>query len=220
MNPLLAFDLDGTLIDSAPDIVVAVNRTLQKNGKRTLKDDVIISHIGEGLKKLIADIFISDNLSPSQLIELEMDFLGIYEEEMLKRTEIYPGVESFLESYGGPIGIITNKNVGPAKAIVKHLKLDRFPWVEIYGADSLAERKPSPLPLQTLMGRAGHTSQNTFMIGDGLPDVLSALRAGVPSIAIGFGYTAHSLLQQHDPVAILRHYEDLPRLLQEHFAKT
>lgn len=220
MNPLLAFDLDGTLIDSAPDIVVAVNRTLQKNGKRILKDEVIISHIGEGLKKLIADIFIADNLSPSRIIELEMEFLGIYEEEMLTRTQVYPGVEKFLDDYDGPIGIITNKNIGPAKAIVQHLKLDRFPWVEIFGADSLAERKPSPLPLQTLMNLAGHTPQTTFMIGDGLPDVLSALRAGVPSIAIGFGYTAQSLLQQHDPVAILRHYEDLPHILQTHFQKT
>lgn len=220
MNPLLAFDLDGTLIDSAPDIIVAVNRTLEKNGKIPLRDEVIISHIGEGLKKLIADIFISDNLNPARIIELEMEFLRIYEEEMLNRTKIFPGVENFLQSYEGPIGIITNKFVGPAKIIIKHLNLDRFPWVEIFGADSLTERKPSPLPLQTMMKLAGRSPQNTLMIGDGLPDVLSALRAGVPSIGVGFGYTAQSLLEQHDPIAILRHYDDLPRLLKEHFPKT
>ncbi len=216
MNPLLVFDLDGTLIDSAPDIVVAVNRTLANHGKLTLKDELIISHIGEGLKKLIADIFMADNLPPSAIIELEMEFLRIYEEEMLSRTSIFPGVGTFLSAYQGPMAIITNKNIQPTKVILKHLGLEKYPWVEVFGADSLKERKPSPLPLNTVMSLAGHNKENTFMIGDGIPDVLSALRAGVKSIAIGFGYTAHSLLLQHDPVAILRHYDDLPEVLRKH----
>lgn len=217
MNPLLVFDLDGTLIDSAPDIVVAVNRTLENHGKRILKDEVIISHIGEGLKKLIGDIFATDNLSPAQLIELEMEFLRIYEEEMMVRTTVFPGVEDFLTAYAGPVGIITNKNELPAKTIVKHLNLHRFPWVQIFGADSLAERKPSPLPLQTMMKLAGHTPQNTFMIGDGIPDVVSALRAGVPSIAIEFGYTAMPLLQEHEPRAVLKHYRELSDIIRNTF---
>ncbi|KYG67037.1 phosphoglycolate phosphatase [Bdellovibrio bacteriovorus] len=220
MNPLLIFDLDGTLIDSAPDIVVAVNRTLVNHGKQRLKDDVIIAHIGEGLKKLIADIFMADNLSPAAIIELEMEFLRIYEEEMLNRTNIFPGVENFLATYEGPMGIVTNKNELPAKAILKHLGLDKYPWVEVFGADTLKERKPHPLPLQTMMKLAKKTEQETFMIGDGIPDVLSALRAGVRSIAIGFGYTATSLLNEHDPVAILRHYDDLPLILREQSQKT
>lgn len=215
MKPLLVFDLDGTLIDSAPDIVVAVNRTLQNHGKKVLSSEVIVSHIGEGLKKLLADLFIHDALSPSEVIELEMEFLRIYEEEMLNQTKIYPGVESFLESYPGPISIITNKNEGPAKTILQHLGLDRFPWVQVFGADSLEERKPSPLPLRTTMKLAGHTPQNTFMIGDGIPDVLSALHAGVPSIAVGFGYTHVSLLQQYQPRGVLGHYHELPQLLKE-----
>lgn len=215
MKPLLVFDLDGTLIDSAPDIVVAVNRTLKNHGKQALSSEVIISHIGEGLKKLLADLFIHDRLSPSEIIELEMEFLRIYEEEMFNQTRVYPGVESFLESYAGPISIVTNKNEQPAKAILKHLQLDRFPWVEVFGADSLEERKPSPLPLQTTMKLAGHTPQNTFMIGDGIPDVLSALNAGVPSIAIGFGYTATHILKQYDPLGVLNNYHELSQLLAD-----
>ncbi|WP_413569324.1 HAD family hydrolase [Bdellovibrio sp. HCB117] len=215
MNPLLAFDLDGTLIDSAPDIVVAVNRTLKNHGKITLSDEVIISHIGEGLKKLIADLFLEDNLEPSQIVELEMEFLRIYEEEMFNRTTIFPGVENFLSSYQGPMAIITNKNEKPAKAILSHLGLDRFPWVNVFGADTLEERKPSPLPLQTMMKLASRTPQDTFMIGDGIPDVLSALRAGVPSIAIGFGYTSISLLEKYEPKGVLGHYQDLHSLLEK-----
>ncbi|NUN07272.1 MAG: HAD hydrolase-like protein, partial [Bdellovibrio sp.] len=85
----------------------------------------------------------------------------------------------------------------------------------VFGADSLEERKPSPLPLRTTMKLAGHTPQNTFMIGDGIPDVLSALHAGVPSIAVGFGYTHVSLLQQYQPRGVLGHYHELPQLLKE-----
>ncbi|MGZ3772903.1 MAG: HAD family hydrolase [Bdellovibrio sp.] len=215
MNPLLVFDLDGTLIDSAPDIIVAVNRTLAHHGKNKLNDDVIVSHIGEGLKKLIADLFLEENLDPDKIIELEMEFLRIYDEEMLKRTKIFDGVEEFLTNYSGPISIVTNKNEGPAKTILKHLGLDKFPWAHIFGADSLEERKPSPVPLKTVMKLTGHEPHNTFMIGDGIPDVLSALRAGVPSIAIGFGYTATSLLKEYDPKGVLQHYHELPRLLSK-----
>lgn len=215
MNPLLVFDLDGTLIDSAPDIIVAINRTLDLHGKKALSDEVIISHIGEGLKKLIADIFMEEDLDPSEIIELEMEFLRIYEEEMLHRTRIFDGVENFLENYSGPISIITNKNEGPAKAILTHLGLDRFPWQYIFGADTLEERKPSPVPLQTVMKLTGHFPHNTFMIGDGIPDVLSALRAGVPSIAIGFGYTSTDQLQKYEPSGILGHYQELPQLLRK-----
>ncbi|UYL10226.1 HAD-IA family hydrolase [Bdellovibrio sp. SKB1291214] len=218
MNPLLVFDLDGTLIDSAPDIIVAVNRTLKNHNKPMLGDQEIISHIGEGLKKLLADLFINDDLSSADVINLEVEFLKIYEEEMLNKTRIYPEVENFLGNYAGPMAIITNKNEVPAKIILKHLGLDRFPWVNVFGADTLAERKPSPLPLHTMMKLAGHNPHNTLMIGDGIPDMVSAQRAGVASLAIEFGYTSPELLQRYEPKAFLRSYLDLPNLVEQLFS--
>ena len=215
MNPLLVFDLDGTLVDSAPDIIRAVNRTLANHSKPTLSDEVIISHIGEGLKKLIADLFKNDNLDPGDIMGLEHEFLQIYEEEMFTATSIFPGVERFLAAYPGPMAIVTNKNEGPAKALLSHLGLDRFPWIEVFGADSLAERKPSPLPLQTVMRIAGHHTRNTFMIGDGIPDMVSAQRAEVPSIAISFGYTSRSILETYSPKAFLPHYDELGTLIKK-----
>lgn len=214
MNPLLVFDLDGTLIDSAPDIIVAVNRTLANHSKPTLSDELIISHIGEGIKKLIADLFKDDKLEPADIIGLEMEFLNTYEEEMLEKTRIYPGVEDFLSRYQGPMGIITNKNEIPAKVILKHLGLDKYPWVNVFGADTLEERKPSPLPLRTMMKLAGRLPGNTLMIGDGIPDMVSAQRAGVSSIAIGFGYTATPILEKYEPLAVLEHYQDLSALVE------
>lgn len=115
MNPLLVFDLDGTLIDSAPDIVTAMNQTLKNNGKKPLSDAQIIAHIGEGLKKLLSDLFVGENLSPEKVTALEHEFLSYYETVMMEKTTIFPGVEDFLSSYQGPIAIITNKNEAPAK---------------------------------------------------------------------------------------------------------
>jgi phosphoglycolate phosphatase len=217
-KPLLVFDLDGTLIDSAPDIIAATNRLLSAHKKITLSDEVIIAHIGEGLKKLISDLFEDDHLPVNERISVEEEFLNIYREEMFTRTTIFPGVEKFLSAYQGPVGIITNKTERPAKAIIKHLGLDHYKWVQIFGADTLTERKPSPLPLQTMMKLADHSPQSTFMIGDGIPDMMSAQNANVPAIAIGFGYTEKKILGQYHPRAFLEHYDQLFEVIERLYA--
>lgn len=213
MNPLLVFDLDGTLIDSAPDIVRAANMTLESFGKKALPTDLIISHIGEGLSKLISDLFEPDNLTQEEHLAVYARFLETYEEQMTVETHIFPGVEDFLKNYPGKIGIITNKNERMAKKIINHLGLDQYPWVAIFGADTLAEKKPSPLPLRTMMGLAGIGPEHTIMIGDGTPDMASARNAGVRSIAIGFGYSPRVVLEKYEPTAFLSHYNELKDVL-------
>ncbi|MES3039328.1 MAG: HAD hydrolase-like protein [Bdellovibrionota bacterium] len=210
---LLAFDLDGTLIDSAQDICNAVNKTVAHFNKPLFPDELIVAHIGEGLRKLLADLFPEAKENPAKADLLESVFLHHYEAEMLKTTTVYPGVEDFLTGFKGSIAIITNKNAGPAREVVSHLKLNRFPWVHIFGADSLAEKKPSPLPLQTVIASANAKLENSFMIGDGTPDMVSAKRAGVKSIAISFGYTQLEVLNRHNPWAVLNRYSDLHSLI-------
>lgn len=214
--PLLIFDLDGTLIDSAEDISTALNKTLLYYDKPTLPHEVIVAHIGEGLKKLLADFFPEHKNSPPEKYKhIEDRFLQTYEEEMYNTTKPFPGVVEFLNNYPGPKGIVTNKNEDPAKKIVRHLGLDAIPWVGVFGADTLTERKPHPLPLQEMMKRAGRSATTTFMIGDGLPDVKAAQAAGVGAIAVEFGYTKLEILQKYDPVATLQDYAGLHNLVLE-----
>ncbi len=214
--PLLIFDLDGTLIDSAEDISTALNKTLRFYNKPTLPHDVIVAHIGEGLKKLLADFFPEHKNSPPGTYQhIEDHFLQTYEEEMYNTTKPFPGAVEFLNNYPGPKGIVTNKNEDPAKKIVRHLGLDAVPWVAVFGADTLMERKPHPLPLQEMMKRAGRSATTTFMIGDGLPDVKAAQAAGVGAIAVEFGYTKLEILQKYDPVATLQGYAGLHNLVLE-----
>lgn len=212
-QPLLVFDLDGTLIDSAPDIVRAANMTLVSFGKDPLPTETIVAHIGEGLSKLISDLFEPDNLTAAKAEEIYARFLKTYEEQMTVETHVFPGVDDFLQNYSGKIGIITNKNERMAKKIITHLGLDQYPWVAIFGADTLAEKKPSPLPLQTMMKMAGAIPDNTIMIGDGTPDMASAQRAGTRSIAIEFGYTDMAVLEKYEPTGVLKHYRELKTLL-------
>lgn len=214
--PLLIFDLDGTLIDSAEDISSAMNKTLNYYGKPAIPHEVVVEHIGEGLRKLLADFFPEHKDSPPEkYLPIQERFLHTYEEEMYKTTKPFPGVLEFLNSYPGPKGVVTNKNEDPAKKIIRHLGLDATPWVRIFGADTLAERKPHPLPLQEMMKLAGRSSATTFMIGDGLPDMKAAQAAGVGAIAVEFGYSKVEILQKYDPVATLRDYAGLHNLVLE-----
>lgn len=213
MKPLLVFDLDGTLIDSARDIANALNHTLVRHHKNPVDYATIVAHIGEGLRKLLADFFPEHKDRPDEQEKLVREFLDDYEQQMMTHTKLFEGVESFFKRWTGPIGIITNKNEIPARTLVKELGLSHLPWVQIFGADSLAERKPSPLPLQEMMKLAGRTPTQTVMIGDGTPDMISAQKAGVHAIAINFGYTDINVLRKHGAVAELSHYDELEKVI-------
>jgi phosphoglycolate phosphatase len=215
--PLLIFDLDGTLIDSAKDITSSLNKTLTFYDKPTLSHEVIVDHIGEGLRKLLGDFFPEHlNNPPEKYQHVYEQFINTYEEEMYKTTRPFPGVVEFLRQYPGPKGIVTNKNEDPAKKILRHLNLfDTIPWVGVFGADTLTECKPHPLPLQEMMKRARRSPTTTFMVGDGIPDMKAAQAAGVGAIAVEFGYSKIEILQKYAPVATLQDYAGLQNLIHE-----
>ncbi|WP_413289094.1 HAD family hydrolase [Bdellovibrio sp. HCB337] len=214
--PLLIFDLDGTLIDSAEDITSALNKTLEFYGKPPLPHEVVVAHIGEGLRKLLADFFPEHKNSPTETYRpIQERFLRTYEEEMYKTTRPFPGAVEFLQNYPGLKGVVTNKNEDPAKKIIRHLGLDTIPWVGVFGADTWSEKKPHPLPLQEMMKRAGHSATTTFMIGDGTPDMAAAQNAGVRAIAVEFGYSKIEILQKYAPVATFKDYAELHNLILE-----
>lgn len=190
---LVIFDLDGTLIHSAPDIVATTNELMHRRNRPLLSETVIVNAIGEGLMELIYNCFpdVKDDRAEIELIT--RDFARVYEENLLKRTTIYDGVLQFLDeastgSRPRKVAIVTNKRIAWTRKTLAGLKLDRFPWVKVFGADSLSERKPHPLPLLEVMKAAGLGPERTVMVGDGLPDMRAAGRAGVPAIGCTYGY--------------------------------
>lgn len=202
---LLIFDLDGTLIDSAEDIVQTINKTAKFFNESPIPSEVIRSQIGEGLLKLIQDLF----PHRSDWTDIVQHFRQTYVNEGLKHTVIYPDAVDFLQSWQGDLAMVTNKSDGPTHHVLKSLGLDRIPWKSIIGGDTLSERKPHPLPLLTTLSRLNRQPEESLMIGDAFPDMMAAQAAGIESIAVTFGYSKIEELRQYSPVAFLHSYKDL-----------
>lgn len=212
--PLLIFDLDGTLIDSAGDIHVALNQMLKKYGRPQVDLGTLTTHIGDGLTKLVNDFFPEYEITSKENAERVEEFLDLYKNEHLTTlTVLYPGVYEFLSSYPGPKALITNKSIRPTLQIFQHFDLQKLGWIEIIGGDSLAERKPSALPLLTVMKKINYRPENTWMIGDGRPDMKSAIAAGCKKAAVHYGYSTPAELELFKPDFVLNNFSDISRLL-------
>jgi phosphoglycolate phosphatase len=216
--PLLIFDLDGTLIDSAVDIQIAMNQMLKNHNRPSVDLPTLISHIGDGLTKLVNDFFPEYDLHSAENEKHVNEFLDIYKDEHLtNKTELYSGVFDFLSRYRGPKALVTNKSIAPTKQIFKHFKLDQLDWVDIIGGDSLAERKPSALPLLHVMKKAHYTAAHTWMIGDGRPDMKSAQAAGCKKLAVHYGYSKPEELSPFSPDFVLEKFSQLPALIETEY---
>ncbi len=208
--PLLIFDLDGTLIDSAPDIHRALNQMLTTYNRPSVDLATLTSHIGDGLTKLVHDFFPEYQYKSKENYQKVDEFLNIYRDEYLTHsTRLYNGVESFLKSYKGPKAIVTNKAIKPTMQIFNHFKLDNYDWVEVLGGDSLPECKPSALPLLKVMEKVSYSSSETWMIGDGRPDMQAAQNAKCNKIAVHYGYSKPEELSLFHPDRILHKFSDL-----------
>lgn len=185
----VVFDLDGTLIDSAPDIHAASNRVLAEQGFAPLTFGQVRSFIGKGVPHLIERLLEASGDDPKGPRHAAMmaRFVEGYE-TAVGLTVIYPGVVAALErlaAEGHRLGICTNKPFGPTMAVLDHLNLTRF-FPVVAGGDSLAVRKPDPAPLVHVMERLG--GGPAIYIGDSEVDAETAQRAGVPFLLYTEGY--------------------------------
>lgn len=216
---LVIFDLDGTLIHSAPDIVNTVQELLHRRGRPPLEDQVIVDAIGEGLMQLVLDCFPESRGNDRELAEISRSFELVYEEHLLNETKVFPGVFDFLDAYlktpRHQVAIVTNKRLSWTRRTLSGLGLDAVPWVQVYGADSLSERKPHPLPLLEAMRSAGVSRDRTVMVGDGFPDMGAALRAGVHSIGCTYGYCDAEKLTKAGASLLIQSPHDLSHALRE-----
>jgi phosphoglycolate phosphatase len=193
---LIAFDLDGTLIDSRQDLVASVNATLAHLGRRPLPEAVIASYIGDGVQMLVRRAL--GDPAHEQSVRCAVDFfLAHYRLHKLDHTYVYPGALESLAHIAAllprvRLAVLTNKPVRPAEEICEALGLSRFCF-RIYGGNSFETKKPDPLGLATLMREAGAAPAETLMVGDSDVDVLTARNVGAPALGCRFGLAPHSL---------------------------
>lgn len=191
------FDLDGTLLDSAPDMLATANEMLAARGLPALALAQLRPVVSKGARAMIGVAF------PDWDAELRQahvpEFLQRYEALIGRHAVLFDGIEAMLrtlEDAGGRWGIVTNKPEYLARLILPQLDWEARCAVLI-GGDSLAERKPHPLPLQVACERMGVAVGECVYVGDDERDILAARAAGMPSVAALWGYR----LAEDDPVA-------------------
>jgi len=189
----LIFDLDGTLVDSAPDLATALNALLAEMGAPALSLQAIRAMIGDGAGVLVARGLAASGLQEAAEAETLpaalKRFLALYRDCLIDQTRAYPEVEATLErllARGHQLGVCTNKPIDPTRRILAALGLERF-FGAVIGGDSLAKRKPDPEPLLAAIAGLGGTAK-AVMIGDSANDMLCARAAAVPSILIPSDY--------------------------------
>jgi phosphoglycolate phosphatase len=180
------FDLDGTLIDSDPDILAALNRVLVAHGRAVLSRDEIKLMIGDGAKVLVERAFAARGGVGGD-VELAA-FLEDYNANAVVETVPYPGIMEALEILSAakhPLGVCTNKPEIAARSILAQLGLERF-FTVVTGGDSTPYRKPDPRHLGATLAALG--AETAVMIGDHINDISAAKGLGVPSIFVTWGY--------------------------------
>ncbi len=174
---LLVFDLDGTLIDSAPDIVASLQRVQGRLGRPVLPDARIVAAIGKGVRRLIEQ---TSEPPHEPLIEA---FMADYAEHLLDRTRLFPGVAETLPLLPGRKIILSNKPEALSKKVIAGLGLARH-FEAVYGGDSFPVRKPDPECFRRAVGDA----KTPLMIGDSGVDIQTARAAGAAVVGVNWGY--------------------------------
>lgn len=211
------FDLDGTLIDSAPHLGHALNRLLAERGRPAVTGEMLRSLIGDGPRLLVERGFASTGraLSVEEVDPALARFLDLYAALPADSASVYPGVPQTLARLadaGHPIGLCTNKPHGIARSLLAELGLLPF-FGAIVGGDSLPQRKPAPEPLLAVLAALGAPTSAAVMVGDGPNDVAAAHAAGVASILVSYGYARGNPADL--PAGRLIHrFTDLPDALE------
>jgi len=210
----VVFDLDGTLIDSAPDLHAAAVNMLADHGLGPIGIAQTRAFIGNGVPVLVARIMGAVGLAedPGRHAAMVSDFLRHYAAEPAARTTVYPGVLPALEALRGAghrLGICTNKPAGPARVIADALGL--APHFEaLVGGDTLAVKKPDPAPLARTFADLG--AARGIYVGDSETDADTARAAGVPFLLFTEGYRKSPVAEiAHD--AAFERFTDLPPLI-------
>ncbi|WP_454831422.1 phosphoglycolate phosphatase [Pseudoxanthomonas wuyuanensis] len=182
------FDLDGTLLDSALDMLATANRLRGDRGIAPMALAELRPHVSKGARAMLAAAF--PQIAQAGREAMVAEFLAVYQQELGRHSRLFDGVEtmlSALERHGAVWGIVTNKPEYLARQILPQLGWESRCTVLI-GGDTLAEKKPHPLPLQVAAERIGIAIARCVYVGDDERDIVAARAAGMPSIAALWGY--------------------------------
>jgi phosphoglycolate phosphatase len=215
------FDLDGTLVDTAPDLMRATNHVLGGLGRRPISMDEVRVFVGHGARALLTRGLAATGGLPEGY-DVEPDykrFVQFYSENIAGGSEVFPGLVALLErlkAEGYGLGVCTNKLEGLSVQLLDALGMSHF-FGSVVGPDTLGIAKPDPRPFHEAVARLKLDRPLAIMVGDSETDILTARNAKVPVIGVPFGYTPQPV-ETYNPDRMIRHYDEAYDALQELFA--
>jgi len=187
----IVFDLDGTLVDSVPDLTLALNHGLAALGFHSVKQDDVRTWVGNGSLKLVErSLKHLGQDEGNNVARLHKCFLTAYEQFLCVESNLYTGVFELLERLheeGKTLVLLTNKPIQFVPDLLTHMGVGHF-FSLILGGDSLSEKKPNPLPLLHVLDTLKIEARQCLMVGDSRSDIVCAQQAGIDSVALLQGY--------------------------------
>ncbi|MCL9780440.1 phosphoglycolate phosphatase [Vibrio sp. S4M6] len=203
---LIAFDLDGTLLDSVPDLAEAADKTVRALGYPSVSLEQVKSYVGNGADLLIGralsqNIHVSSDLDSATLAKARQLFDDFYQQGEHQLSHLYPHVKSVLEQLhqaGFTLALVTNK---PAKFVPEILEKHGLSgyFTDVIGGDTFINKKPDPEALHWLLAKHGLSAGEMLMIGDSKNDILAAQNAGCHSFALTYGYNHGEPIANSNP---------------------
>ena len=213
----VGFDLDGTLVDTVPDLAWCIDRTMPRFGIPSRGEALVRIWVGNGVQRLVERALTGEPDAPADpglLREACAVFMELYSAHGRDRSRVYPGVReglAGLRGHGAALACITNKPHAPAVDLLAHLGLlDSFELV--LGGDSLPRRKPDPLPLRHACSTLGVAVGESVFVGDSVNDVAAARAAGMRVICVGYGYNHGLDISEAAPDAVIDSLDKLTAL--------
>ncbi len=211
----IIFDLDGTLVDTAPDLIDALNAILDREGLPAVPQEEARSLIGNGARRMLERALAVVGRPAPDIERLYVAFITYYAEHLADRSRTFPGVEAALDVLAGrgcTFAVCTNKLEWLSVRLLKTLGLaGRF--AAICGQDTFGVQKPDPAALLGTLHRAGGSRDRAVMVGDSPTDIATARAALMPIVAVDFGYTDVPV-SELEPDAVISHYAGLPDAIE------
>lgn len=217
---LVLFDLDGTLVDSVPDLAYSINQAMQMLGLPMHGEDQIRSWVGRGADKLVKAALTGemDGEPDEALFNKAFDlFSDIYIQNTSQRSKLYPGVREAIDhmrSIGCKLGCVTNKRARFTESVLKSLQLlDDFAIV--VSGDTLPKKKPDPEPLIYAAETVGVAPHQSLMVGDSVNDLRAARAANMPVMCVTYGYNHGEKIADSHPDLLVDSLAELVELFPQ-----
>jgi len=217
---MVLIDVDGTLVDSVPDLAYCVDEMMRRLGLPPHGEDKVRNWVGNGVERLVRRALVGqlEGEPDEALFEQAYPiFLELYAENTAKRSRLYPGVPeglAWLRAEGYRLGCVTNKAARFTEPLLAELGIADYFGIIISG-DSLPRKKPDPLPLLHAADFFGVGPQESLMIGDSVSDVKAARAAGFQIVCMSYGYNHGQDIRDSHPDAVIDSLDQIKTLLEQ-----